>query len=150
VRAQACRCLATTAHDQLVVGHGTADGVAVPNGAHKGRDASAPAAVSAGELDAARLLSWISTSDRNPAGQRPSGRDLPWPGWGSGRVRVVVVAERASDLAKAVPGEPWGALGHDDVGAVDGAQVEFLVEGAEDTCGQVVRRHRPPMDRSRP
>src|SRR6266571_4107994 len=61
------------------------------------------------------------------------------PAWGSGRARVIVVADLAGDVAEAGPGEPGGALGHDDVGGVvDRAQVPFLVEGAEDAGGQVV------------
>ena len=49
---------------------------------------------------------------------------------------MVVVADLAGDVAEAGSGEPWRAFRDDDVGAVDGAQVAFLVEGPEDACGQ--------------
>jgi hypothetical protein len=55
---------------------------------------------------------------------------------------VVAIADLAGDVAEAGSGEPWGVLGDYDVSAVDGAQVEFLVEGPE--AGPSPARGPPP------
>jgi hypothetical protein len=53
---------------------------------------------------------------------------------------VLVVADLTGDVAQAGPREAGGAFGDDDVRPADGAQVEALVQGAEDAGGQVIAR----------